>query len=350
MSHDAGSGYLPPLRRTRSAIAEMLDARGAAQERLFEEASDVRDAYFGRNAVVRGVIEITDVCVKSCQYCPMRVENRYRRYFQRPDDILASVEAIRDAGVGVVALQGGETPASTRLAAKVIPEIRRVFDGDVEVLLCLGEKPPKDLTRLRAAGADSYILKQETSDPDLHLKMRGETLEQRLKCARDLIRLGYRTGLGAIVGLPGQSRASLIEDALLPGRMGAHMMSASPFIPTGNSPLANEKPGDLDLTLNLMAVMRLLNPTALIPSVSAMEKPKQGGQSLGFAAGANVITINFTPGDDQRKYAIYGADRFVVRKSYALDTLEASGMTPLLGKDAYAFWDAARRTAPAAAE
>lgn len=105
--------YLPARRRTRRAIAGMLEATGAAQRRLFDEASEVRDTFFGRTAVVRGVIEITDVCVKSCLYCPMRVENRYQRYFQRSDDILQATDAIRQAGLGVVALQGGETPAST---------------------------------------------------------------------------------------------------------------------------------------------------------------------------------------------------------------------------------------------
>ncbi|MBK0400885.1 radical SAM protein [Limibaculum sp. M0105] len=338
MNRKMQNSHLAPHRQTPMAIAEMLDASGAAQTRLFDEAREVRDTYFGRSAVVRGVIEITDVCVKSCLYCPMRVENRYKRYSQNAGDVLEAAESVYQAGVGVVALQGGETPASTRLSLRLIPKIREVFAGNVEVLLCLGNKDRVELKELKQAGADSYILKQETSDPELHLEMCGEDLDTRVACAKDLIDLGFRTGVGAIVGLPGQSRASLVRDAILPGELGAQMMSASPFIPAANSPLAGSPMGDLNLTLNLMAVMRLLNPRALIPAVSALEKPQSGGQALGFKAGANVITINFTPERDRSKYAIYGADRFVVRREHALATLEKAGIEPLFGREAFAFW------------
>jgi biotin synthase len=47
---------------------------------------------------------------------------------------------------------------------------------------------------------------------------------------------------------------------------------------------------------------------------------------MGFAAGANVITVNFTPVPDQASYPIYGADRFVVRQTYAAQMLEAAGL------------------------
>jgi biotin synthase len=322
----------------KSAIHALLDVRGDGQEKLFAAARSARDAVFAGGAVVRGVIEITSACVKSCLYCPMRIENREKRYFRRAEDILASVAAIRAAGIGVVFFQGGEIAATTRLMLDVIPSVRDLYAGEVEVLLCLGDKPRDELRALREAGADSYIIKHETADPDLHLKMRRLELAQRLTVIRDAIDLGYRTGVGTIVGLPGQTHASLVDDVLLAKALGARMTSASPFIPAPATPLEDEPPGDVDLTLNVIALMRLLQPRALIPTVSALEKRTAGGQLRGFLAGANVITVNFTPRDDQQRYPIYGKDRFVVDRKHTTSILSAAGLRPLWGADAFAFW------------
>lgn len=326
----------PVLRREQ--IVSLLQARGADQVALFAAARGVRDAAFGRMAVVRGVVEVTSACVKDCLYCPMRVSNRIERYFRQGDELLASARRVREAGLGIVAFQGGDVPRTTRTVGEIIPEVKREFGGVVEVLLCLGDKPYDDYAYLRRQGADSYILKQETADPALHRAMRGTALEVRLAAARDLAALGYRLGLGTIVGLPGQTFASLADDILLAPKLGARMTSASPFVPAPDTPLADAAAGDIETTLNVLAVMRLVNPHALIPTVSALETLSPGAQVRGLAAGANIITINFSPESDQQRYPIYGQQRFIVRRDHAFRTLEAAGLEPRLGAAASSFW------------
>lgn len=328
----------PTLSRER--IVSLLAARGAAQQALFAAAREVRDTAFGRHAVVRGVIEVTSACVKDCHYCPMRVSNRIERYYRQGDELLESARRVREAGLGIVAFQGGDVPRTTRTVGEIIPEVRRDFGGAVEVLLCLGDKTHDEYAYLRRQGADSYILKQETSDPVLHQAMRGSSLDVRLAAARDLVALGFRLGLGTIVGLPGQTMASLADDILLAPALGARMTSASPFVPARDTPLADADPGDIDTTLNVLAVMRLVNPAALIPTVSALETLAPGAQVRGLDAGANIITINFSPESDQARYPIYGQQRFIVRRDHAFRTLEAAGLDPLLGGAASSFWGA----------
>jgi len=323
----------------KAAILDLLGARGSAQERLFAAARAARDTALGRAAVVRGVIEVTSACVRSCLYCPMRVENSEKRYFQRQDEIMASVAEIREAGIGVVFFQAGEVAATTRLMLQVIPAVRDLYRGEVEVLLCLGDRSRDDLQSLRRAGADSYIVKHETSDPGLHWQMRQVPLPERMSVIRDAIDLGYRTGTGAIVGLPGQTLPSLVDDILLPRTLGAQMTSASHFVPAGSTPLANEAAGDIDVTLNVIALMRLVQPKALIPTVSALEMLGRGGQVRGLLAGANVVTVNYTPKGGRAGYSIYGKDRFVVDRAHAMETLSAAGLRPLLGGEAFAFWN-----------
>jgi biotin synthase len=85
-------------------------------------------------------------------------------------------------------------------------------------------------------------------------------------------------------------------------------------------------PGDVDITLNFIAIARLMNPRWLIPSVSALETRRSGGQSAGLAAGANVLTVNFTPLNERGNYLIYGKDRYIVRNDYVNEIVADSGM------------------------
>lgn len=322
---------------SRDTISRLLRVRGDEQQRLFAEARAARDAVFGPTAVVRGVIEVTSACLKGCLYCPMRSGNRIERYYRRGEELLTAARRVREAGLGVVSFQGGDVPRTTRTIGEILPEVRREFSDEVDILLCLGDKSRDDYAYLRRQGASSYILKHETSDPELHLAMRDSPLESRLEAARDLVGLGYRLGIGTIVGLPGQTVASLVDDILLAGELGASMTSASPFVPAADTPLAAAPAGDIDTTLNVIALMRLAHPRALIPTVSALETLAPGSQGRGFHAGANVITVNFSGEADQARYPIYGNSRFIVRRDYALRTVEDAGLEPRLGKAAFSF-------------
>lgn len=315
---------MPPL--TRKEIVELLRLRDREQAWLFDRARAMRRQHFGDTAVVRGVIEVTSVCVQNCSYCPMRRDNRMTRYSYRTEEIVALSKDIRDAGIRVVSLQGGDTPRTTQIVGDAIGAIRAVFDGDVDILLVLGDKPRQDYVHLRDCGADSYILKHETSDAQQHLEHRYYPLAQRLANLEVLLALGYRVGTGTIVGLPGQTLEMLADDILLARSLGVHMCSASPFVPATDTPLADAPPGDIELTLNTLAAMRLVLPDALIPSVSALEHRSPGGQVAGFNAGANVVTVNFTPEPDRVNYPIYGADRFVVGRRHAAAVLQQAEM------------------------
>ncbi|MEA2563114.1 MAG: biotin synthase [Acidobacteriota bacterium] len=315
---------------TRSEIVELLRLRGREQQELFEHAVSLREREFGQLGMVRGVIEITNLCRVNCHYCPMRLANTRRNevYLMRPDEIVETSRIIRDCGIRIVFLQGGEIPQTTRLVGEVIPEIRRIFDGNVEILLCLGNKTVKDYAYLKEQGADSYILKHETADPLLHERVRESSWFERKRCLADLLHLGYRVGTGVIVGLPHQSFESLADDIIFAKELGAHMMSASPFLPAQNTPLEQQLPGDLDTTLNLIAVSRIIEPKWLIPSVSALEKLRKGGHVAGMRAGANVMTANFTSPSRQSNYLIYGGNRFIVQQQHIWAVLRNAGLRP----------------------
>lgn len=310
-------------RLDRDALVEVLQYRGPAQEQLFKAAEAATREAFGDRVLVRGVIEVTNLCRVNCDYCPMRRDNTRENdtFILTVDDILAAATSIRDTGINIVFLQGGEVPQTTKLVLEAIPSILCLFDGDVEILLNLGNKSPEEYRQLREAGATSYILKHETSDPDLNLRMRHESLEDRLQCMGTLLDLGYKVGTGTIVGLPGQTLESIADDIVLAAEMGVHMSSAAPFVPAPATPLENHPPGSIEITLNAIAAMRLADPSWLVPSVSALEKTSGGGQARGLRAGANVLTVNFTPAARQETYLIYGKNRYVVKLDHVKQML-----------------------------
>jgi len=320
--------YGSPSFWNRATLTAWLLAKDDQQKRLFAAARRARHTAFGNRVIVRGLMEVTNLCRVNCEFCPMRRDNTRRNtIFELSEaQILETAAQIKEAGINIVFLQAGEVKKTTQIVGNVLPKIRAMFGGVVELLLCLGNKSEKEYIFLRNQGATSYILKHETSDPELNEKLRHSSFENRIEGLRTLVRTGYKVGTGTIVGLPGQTIESVADDLLLAREIGTHMVSASPFIPAPDTPLAHHPPGDINVTLNFIALARLMNPRWLIPSVSALESRRSGGQFAGLAAGANVLTVNFTPANERENYLIYGKDRYIVRNDYVNEIVAKSGM------------------------
>lgn len=328
----------------QSIFQEILYFEDKEQQILFDIANSVRQKYFGNKGILRGVIEITNACERSCNYCPMRIENEELgdRYNFTSEKILETAREIKESGVPIVFIQAGEIRATTRTVSKAITQVKQLFENNVIILLNLGDKPKEDYKILKEAGANQYIIKFETSDWNLHKQTRGYSLGDRLARIDDLLSLGYEVGSGTIVGLKAvnpdgkieieQTPRMLANDLLLAMKKKIHMCSASPFIPGKGTPLAQMSPGKASITLNWMALARIMMPKVLIPSVSAFNVLLgQDGQLKGLQAGANTITVNFTPPNYQDQYAIYSKQkRYKVKYEYALDIMEKADLEPTL--------------------
>lgn len=310
---------------TKSELLRWLTAEGDLQQQLFRQAREVRRQSGSDEVTLRGVIEISNYCQKNCDYCAMRASNgKLERYRLSPEEILAIAEEIKRANIPILFLQSGQDTRCDSILEAVIPEIKKKFN--LQVLLCLGERPKETYEKFAKLGADSYILKFETSDPDLYRTIAYTPLSRRLQCIYWLQELGFKVGTGNIVGLPKQDLNTLIEDILLTIKIQPDFASSSPFIPNQDTPLEHWSYGNLNLTLNTMAIYRILLKNCLVPTVSALEKIQRGGQLMGLMAGANVLTINFTPLKFREKYAIYSKQRFVVYLEHALNIIQEAGL------------------------
>ena len=318
----------PDLFWDRDAILRWLQVRGSEQEQLFAAARSAREKVYGRRVVVRGLIEVTNLCRVNCQFCPMRRDNtKQNTIFQlTPEQILEVVTEIKAAGINVVFFQAGEVGKTTRLIGDMIPEIQARFGNPVELLLCLGNKTDTEFEFLKKQGATSYILKHETSDPDLNERMRESSFEERMRCLRSLLDWGSRWELERLLDCPDSLSRVSLTIWNWPETLARTWSAALRLSQRRIRPLAGYPAGDVELTLNFIAIARLMNPSWLIPSVSALERRQGGGQLSGLAAGANVLTVNFTPPVEQEKYLIYGKDRYVVRNDHVTEIVRQAGL------------------------
>ncbi len=272
---------------------------------LWAAACKAREQYWGRAVYLRGIIEFSNYCTQNCLYCGLRRDNRTLSRYALPEAvILAAAEQIKELGMGTVVLQAGEDYAfpATDLA-RLISQIKNNLG--LAVTLSLGERPERDYALWREHGADRYLLKLETVEQDLYAQLRpGRRLAERLRCLACLRELGYETGSGLIVGLPGEKEDSITRGLDQLAELDLDMVSISPFVPAPGTPLAKAAPCALDTILTVMAQTRLRMPKAHIPVTSALSLHGEPVRRLALNVG-NVLMPSLTPEAVRESYAIY---------------------------------------------
>ncbi len=280
---------------------------------IFAFADSVRKKHVGDGILLRGIVEFSNFCRNTCAYCGINRNNaKLERYRLTREEILESVSMIAGCGIRTVVLQSGEDSGID--AAWLADIIRSVKERhDMAVTLSVGEWDADVYRFWREAGADRYLLKIETTDPALYGTLHpGMSLENRLRCLNDLQAMGYQTGSGIIAGLKGQTYDSIVEDIFFLRDRNFDMIGIGPFIPHGETPLRNEETGSVSLTLKIVALLRILSPTANLPATTALGSVDGKDFRLrGLQAGANVLMPNFTPVPYRRQYEIYPGKRCV---------------------------------------
>lgn len=321
---------------SRSELIDLLTTTDpAAIEDLWQRADRTRRDHVGDAVHLRGLIEISNHCSRTCAYCGLRAPNtRTTRYRMTHQQILEAADLAGELGYGTVVLQSGEDPMHTG------PWVRDLVAAiksrtPLAVTLSLGERPRDDLAMWRDAGADRYLLRFETSNRQLfqriHLPKPSQPptpesgcVSVRIDMLAELRDLGYEVGSGVMVGLPGQTYEDLADDLLTFARLELDMVGLGPFIPHPDTPLAQQNPHtplpqhdprhahpdrprpDVLTTCKMIALTRLMLPDSNIPSTSALATiDTEHGRELALQRGGNVIMPNVTPTHFRTQYQIY---------------------------------------------
>lgn len=312
------------------SVKAALHARGAAQEQLFEIARAARlQGFPDRRAEIRSVVEVSNICKQRCNYCNIGCEET-KKYVIPANDLLDIASFLyRERGRRVLLLQSGENK-DRRFVSNFIGACAAIKDKmpDIELIGCIGNLSYEQYRQMRQAGVERYLLKIEASRPALYEAVKpNDTWSERLQCLDDLAELGFKVGSGIIVGLPGQTDEDLLADLRFLSERNLHMVSASVFIPGHNTVYEHMPCGDVETTLNFMALLRIANPTALMPTTSSLEKLKPDGQFLGVMAGANTVTIHDgTPQELQHLFPIYDDKRYRPNDDYLRAIVERAGL------------------------
>ena len=214
-----------------AALLAMEDEAGIKS--LFDAAYALKVKYCGKRVAMRGIVEAGNVCAKDCYYCGIRRSNEnLQRYQLSADEIvrLAELDAKQDYASLVIQSGEIESEAHTRFIEDVL---RRIAPLDLGVTLSLGEQTEETYRRWKEAGAARYLLRIETSNPELYATLHpaGHSWERRVECLRALRRCGYQVGTGVMCGLPGQTYDDLARDIEFFAEMDVDMIGMGPYIP-----------------------------------------------------------------------------------------------------------------------
>ena len=278
---------------------------------IFVAAREVK-ARCGKTEVLpRGLIETSNICAKDCLYCGIRKGNaKVPRYLMPDEEVAACIDEARRRGYPAVAFQAGEieSEANTAYYERLIAICR-----GLEVTLSLGEQTEEVYRRWKDAGAMRYLIRIETSNRELYAKIHPAdcSFERRLGCIRTLKKLGYVTGSGVMIGIPGQTIKDLARDIIFFGDEGLDMVGMGPYVPAPGTPMGNldcnrQQSTAVELGLKMIALTRLYLHDVNIVAATALEAlDPEGGRNRGIEAGANVVMPVLTPEKYRKCYDLY---------------------------------------------
>ncbi len=281
---------------SRQELTEILrsDDPQLLQE-LFETARKIRDEVQGNKIFAYGFVYFTTYCRNNCNFCYYRKSNGIERYRKSEEEILSISKALIDSGVDLIDLTMGEDPAyhndGFETLARIVRRIKEEYD--TPVMVSPGVVDREIIDKLADAGADFYALYQETHNRELFAKLRvGQDYDERMNAKLYAKEKGMFIEEGLLAGV-GEKEEDIADSLLIMGEIGARQVRVMSFIPQEGSPMENCRTPDRLEELKIIALMRLLYPTALIPA--SLDVDGIGGLKDRINAGANLITSIIPP-------------------------------------------------------
>lgn len=303
---------------SRDDLIRLLSADIGERQKLYEHVAAVKERVVGKRVYFRGLIEFSNICAKNCYYCGIRRGNKkVQRYYLTGEEVLeAALYAYRERYASLV-IQAGERSDRSYIAGitSLLRQIHQRTNGEMHVTLSLGEQTEETYREWFEAGAHRYLLRIEEVDQVLYRKLHPNDkihdFTARLNCLHALRRVGYQVGTGVMIGLPYQTIENLADDLLFFKEIDIDMAGMGPYIEHEDTPLWEHR--DLllpredrfDLTMKMIALLRILMPDINIAATTAMQAIDPLGREKALKVGANVIMPNLTPVRYREGYLLY---------------------------------------------
>ena len=312
---------------------------------LYAEANTIKTSVVGNKVYLRGLIEFSNICKKNCYYCGIRRDNQtVKRYELSNEDVLKAVDFAWKNRYGSVVLQSGEQQSVhfTERITRLLYQIKAYTNNSMGITLSCGEQTAETYKEWFQAGAHRYLLRIETSNRELYYKLHPNddthSFDTRLTAIKQLRAEGYQVGTGVMIGLPFQTVDDLADDLLFFQLMNIDMVGMGPYLEHTQTPLYQYRhlllPPEkrLELTLKMVATLRLLMPDNNIAATTALQVLHPEGREMAVLAGANIIMPNMTLPGFRSAYRIYDHkpginDDAALSKSKLEQNLHNAGIT-----------------------
>ena len=303
---------------SHSDLVTLLLAEGENRQLLFQRAQAVKLQTVGNKVYFRGLVEFSNLCAKDCLYCGIRKSNeKVIRYEATDDEILEACRFAWENRFGSVVLQSGElsSPAFVTRVDLLLRKIKELSGGELGITLSCGEQTIETYRQWFESGAHRYLLRVESSNPDLYRKIHPENVfhsfDRRLQALKDIKATGYQVGTGVMIGFPFQTTEDLANDLLFFKQIDVDMVGMGPYIEHEDTPLykfrkdINTKKERFDLALKMVATLRLLMPDINIAAATALQAIDPAGREKALTIGANILMPNLTPTKYRKEYQLY---------------------------------------------
>ena len=305
-------------RFSKEDLVAMLSSTGENQQLLFDTAKEIKRQYIGNVVHFRGLVEYSNRCSKNCYYCGIRAENKHiNRYMASDEEVLQAARLVMENHYGSMVLQSGESSNKhfTSRITMLIKEIKRISNDGIGITLSCGEQSESVYKQWFEAGAHRYLLRIETSNPQLYAKWHPQnkkhSYQKRIQCLESLQKTGYQVGTGVMIGVPFQRIENLAEDLLFFKEKDIDMVGMGPYLIHKQTPMADYSSDLLpieqrfNLSLNMIASLRILMKDVNIAASTAMQTLHPFGRERAIEVGANIVMPNLTPLKYRENYKLY---------------------------------------------
>lgn len=307
-----------PCNITANELEALLTADSNHLAPLFSTAAQIKTRFVGNKVYFRGLIEFSNRCAKDCLYCGIRCSNsKAGRYELSDQEVIDTARLAADLNFGSIVIQAGERTDKQyiRHISSLLEQIHAATNNTLGITLSLGEQSEETYRLWFESGATRYLLRIETSNEQLYKKLHpnnaNHSFATRLNCLELLQKAGFQTGTGVMIGLPFQTEADLARDLLFMRDFDIDMVGMGPYIEHADTPLyahSHLSPPvqkRFDLTIRMIALLRVMMKDVNIASTTALQAIRADGREAGLRVGANVMMPNLTPLKYQENYFLY---------------------------------------------
>ncbi len=159
-------------------IAILLNSDEKSSDLIFEEATRIKNKYYGNRVVLFAPLYISDYCTNNCSYCGYKRSNEFQRNKLTTKQIKEEVKVLESLGHKRLALEVGEDNVNFSFE-DILESIDAIYDGSNirRINVNIAPVTKDEFVRLKEKNIGTYILFQETYDQNNYKKYHAQSLK-----------------------------------------------------------------------------------------------------------------------------------------------------------------------------